>query len=198
MRRRVGPLLRFPIESCNQFSTDVELMRMLLISATFLLPLATFSPWRFQNTLELEILEWLSKRSLAQKIEELCLTLIPGFSSYTCHCTYEVGCYAGVMWSWVGTIVDLLRSWATNILMVYVCFLPLLPVFLPTSRCLNIRYGYIAYLVCSSWTLWHDDLGVHAHMGPDPLHGGNIGRLKVHPRNCFSYFIRLSSNFSGW
>ena len=96
------------------------------------------------------------------------------------------------------TIVDLLRSWATNILMVYVCFLPLLPVFLPTSRCLNIQYGYIAYLVCSSWTLWHDDLGVHAHMGPDPLHGGNIGRLKVHPRNCFSYFIRLSSNFSGW
>ena len=153
MRRRVGPLLRFPIESCNQFSTDVELMRMLLISATFLLPLATFSPWRFQNTLELEILEWLSKRSLTQKIEELCLTLIPVFSSYACHCTYEVGCYAGVMWSWVGTIVDLLRSWATNILMVYVCFLPLLLVFLPTSRRLNIQYGYIAYLVRSSWTL---------------------------------------------
>lgn len=48
MRRRVGPLLRFPIESCNQFSTDVELMRVLLISATFLLPLATchFLPLR--------------------------------------------------------------------------------------------------------------------------------------------------------
>ena len=36
--------------------------------------------------------------------------------------------------------------------------------------------------------LRHDNLGVHAYMGPDPLHGGNIGRLKVHPRNYFYIF----------
>ena len=76
MRRRVGPLLRFPSLVTN-FSTDVELMRMLLISATFLLPLATFSPWGFQNTLGLEILGWLSKRKLAQKIEEFLPLRIP-------------------------------------------------------------------------------------------------------------------------
>lgn len=157
MRRRVGPLLRFPIESCNQFSTDVELMRMLLISATFLLPLATFSPWRFQNTLELEILKWLSKRSLAQKIEELCLTLIPVFSSYACHCTYEVGCYAGVMWSWVGRLLIFWEAelqifwWSTSV------FFPLLVVWTSDMDTLRILfvvlepYGMMIWEYMPTW-----------------------------------------------
>ena len=164
MRRRVGPLLRFPIESCNQFSTDVELMRMLLISATCLLPLATFSPWRFQNTLELEILEWLSKRSLAQKIEEWCLTLIPVFSSYTCHCTYEVVCYAGVMWSWVGRLLIFWEAelqifwWSTSIFsLCFQFFFPLLVVWTSNMDTLRIL------LVVLEPDLRHDDLGVCPH-----------------------------------
>ena len=166
MRRRVGPLLRFPIESCNQFSifSCNQFLRMLLISATFLLPLATFSPWRFQNTLELEILEWLSKRSLAQKIEGLCLTLIPVFSSYTCHCTYEVGCYAGVMWSWVGRLLIFWEAelqifwWSTSVF--FLCFqffFPLLVVWTSDMDTLRILfvvlepYGMIIWEYMPTW-----------------------------------------------
>ena len=99
---------------------------------------------------------------------------------------------------WLSVSLDIpqiinLKRWSTSVFsLCFQFFFPLLVVW--TSNMDTLR---ILFVVLEPY-LWHDNLGVHAHMGPDPLHGGNIGRLKVHPRSYFSYFIRLSSNFSGW